>query len=131
MSKKILYLVDGTALCYRSFFALKLSNSSGQPVGAVYGFYRTLKKMISKYKPDYIGICFDVSRKTFRNDKFKDYKSNRPALPDDLKSQIPLIKKLVRSLGIKIIEKQGFEADDVIASICKQARENDLSCCCS
>ena len=127
MSKKILYLVDGTALCYRSFFALKLSNSSGQPVGAVYGFYRTLKKMISKYKPDYIGICFDVSRKTFRNDKFKDYKSNRPALPDDLKSQIPLIKKLVRSLGIKIIEKQGFEADDVIASICKQARENDLA----
>jgi len=127
MSKKILYLVDGTALCYRSFFALKLSNSSGQAVGAVYGFYRTLKKIISKYKPDYIGICFDVSRKTFRQDKYKEYKSNRPALPDDLKPQIPLIKKLVRSLGIKIIEKKNFEADDVIASLCKGAKKDGLA----
>ncbi len=127
MSKKTLYLVDGTALCYRSFFALKLSNSSGLPVGAVYGFYRTLKKIISKYKPDYIGMCFDVSRKTFRQEKYKEYKSNRPSLPDDLKPQIPLIKKLVTSLGIKIIEKKGFEADDVIASLCKGARKDGLA----
>ena len=127
MSRKTLYLVDGTALCYRSFFALKLSTSSGLPVGAVYGFYRTLKKIISKYSPDYIGMCFDVSRKTFRQEKFKEYKINRPALPDDLKSQIPLIKKLVTSLGIKIIEKKGFEADDVIASLCEKAKKDDLS----
>ena len=127
MSKKTLYLVDGTALCYRSFFALKLSNSRGLPVGAVYGFYRTLKKIISKYGPDYIGMCFDVSRKTFRQEKFKEYKINRPALPDDLKVQIPLVKKLVSSLGIKIIEKKGFEADDVIASLCQEAKKDDLS----
>jgi len=127
MSKKTLYLVDGTALCYRSFFALKLSTSSGLPVGAVYGFYRTLKKVISKYGPDYIGMCFDVSRKTFRQEKFKEYKIDRPALPDGLKSQIPLIKKLVASLGIKIIEKKGFEADDVIASLCEKAKLDDLS----
>lgn len=127
MSKKTLYLVDGTALCYRSFFALKLSTSIGLPVGAVYGFYRTLKKIISKYDPSYIGICFDVSRKTFRQKKFKEYKINRPPLPDDLKSQIPLIKKLVTSLGIKIIEKKGFEADDVIASLCQKALKNNLS----
>ncbi|NQT28888.1 MAG: DNA polymerase I, partial [Candidatus Omnitrophica bacterium] len=126
MSKKTLYLVDGTALYYRSFFALKLSTSSGRPVGAVYGFYRTLKKIISKYGPDYIGMCFDVSRKTFRQEKFKEYKINRPALPDDLKSQIPLIKKLVTSLGIKIIEKKGFEADDVIASLCQKAKNDGL-----
>jgi len=127
MFKKTLYLVDGTALCYRSFFALKLSTSNGLPVGAVYGFYRTLKKIISKYSPDYIGMCFDVSRKTFRQEKFKEYKINRPALPDDLKSQIPLVKKLVSSLGIKIIEKRGFEADDVIASLCEKAKLDDLS----
>ncbi len=127
MSKKTLYLIDGTALCYRSFFALKLSTSSGLPVGAVYGFYRTLKKIISKYSPDYIGMCFDVARKTFRQEKFKQYKINRPPLPDDLKSQIPLIKKLIRSLGIKIIEKKGFEADDVIASLCQKAKLDDLS----
>ena len=127
MSKKTLYLVDGTALCYRSFFALKLSTSIGLPVGAVYGFYRTLKKIISKYDPSYVGVCFDVSRKTFRHKKFKEYKINRPPLPDDLKLQIPLIKKLVTSLGIKIIERQGFEADDVIASLCQKALKNNLS----
>ncbi len=127
MSKKTLYLVDGTALCYRSFFAVKLSTSRGLPVGAVYGFYRTLNKIISKFGPDYIGMCFDVSRKTFRQEKFKEYKINRPPLPDDLKSQIPLIKKLVTSLGIKIVEKKGFEADDVIASLCQKAKQDDLS----
>lgn len=128
MPKKTLYLVDGTALCYRSFFALKLSTSEGLPVGAVYGFYRTLKKIISKYSPDYIGMCFDVSRKTFRQDKFNQYKINRPPLPDDLKAQIPLVKRLVSALGIKIIEKEGFEADDIIASLCRKAsRDSGLS----
>ncbi|MCK4519830.1 MAG: DNA polymerase I [Candidatus Omnitrophica bacterium] len=127
MSKKTLYLVDGTSLCYRSFFALKLSTSTGFPSGAVYGVYLTLKKIISKYNPSYMGICFDVSRKTFRHKKFKEYKINRPALPEDLKVQIPLIKKLVSSLGIKIIEKEGFEADDVIASLCDKAVKNGLT----
>ena len=126
MSKKTLYLVDGTSLCYRSFFALKLSTSTGFPSGAVYGVYLTLKKIISKYNPFYMGVCFDVSRKTFRHKKFKEYKINRPALPEDLKVQIPLIKKLVSSLGIKIIEKEGFEADDVIASLCDKALKSNL-----
>jgi DNA polymerase-1 len=126
MSKEILYLVDGTSLCYRSFFALKLSTSSGLSVGAVYGFYRTLKKITSKYNPDYLGICFDVSRKTFRQDKFNKYKINRPPLPDDLKVQIPLVKRLVTSLGIRIIEQKGFEADDLIASLCRKALKDNL-----
>ena len=127
MSKKTLYLIDGTSLCYRSFFALKLSTSTGFPSGAVYGVYLTLKKIISKHNPSYIGVCFDVSRKTFRHKKFKEYKINRPALPEDLKVQIPLIKKLVSSLGIKIIEKEGFEADDVIASLCDKALKSNLT----
>ncbi len=127
MSRKILYLVDGTSLCYRSFFALRLSTSAGFPSGAVYGVFLTLKKIISKHNPSYMGVCFDVSRKTFRQKKFKEYKINRPLMPDDLKLQIPLIKKLVSSLGIKIIEKEGFEADDLIASICNKALKNNLS----
>ena len=126
MAKDTLYLIDGTSLCYRSFFAIKLTTSSGFPTGAVYGFYQTLKKILTKYKPKYIGVCFDVSRKTFRQKKFKEYKINRPPLPDGLKAQFPLVKKLLGALGIKIIEKEGFEADDVIASLCRRARKDNL-----
>ncbi|MFH1519700.1 MAG: DNA polymerase I [Candidatus Omnitrophota bacterium] len=127
MSKKIVYLIDGTSLCYRSFFALKLSTSSGIPTGAVYGVYLTLKKLITKHNPFYMGVCFDVSRKTFRQEKFKEYKINRPALPDELKAQIPLVKKMISFLGIRIIEQEGFEADDLIASLCNKALKNHLS----
>ena len=127
MPRKRIYLVDGTALCYRSFFALKLSTSKGLPTGAVYGVYQTLKKIISKYNPDYMGVCFDVSRKTFRTERFKAYKIQRPPLPDALGAQIPLVKKLISCLGVKAVEKEGFEADDVIASLCQTARKNDLA----
>jgi len=127
MAKDTLYLIDGTSLCYRSFFAIKLTTSSGFPTGAVYGFYQTLKRILTKYKPKYIGVCFDVSRKTFRQEKFKEYKINRPPLPDGLKAQFPLVKKLLGALGIKIIEKEGFEADDVIASLCRKARKDNLN----
>jgi len=121
MFEETVYLVDGTALCYRSHFALKLSNSRGLPTGSVYGTYQTLKKINSKYKPLYMGVCFDVSRKTFRQDKFKQYKIKRPPLPDELKTQIPLVKELISYLGIQLIEKKGFEADDVIATLCESA----------
>lgn len=126
MSKKILYLVDGTALCYRAFFAIRLSTSAGFPSGAVYGVFLALKKMISKYNPSYMGVCFDVSHKTFRQKKFKDYKINRPLMPNDLKLQIPLVKKVISSLGVRIIEKEGFEADDIIASMCNKALSSNL-----
>jgi len=125
MPKETVYLVDGTSLCYRSFFAIKLSNSKGLPTGSVYGVYQTLKKIISKYNPLYLGVCFDVSRKTFRQEKFKEYKIQRPPMPDDLGSQIPLVKKLISYLGIKIVEKKNFEADDVIATLCKQATKRN------
>ncbi|MFA5270832.1 MAG: DNA polymerase I [Candidatus Omnitrophota bacterium] len=125
MSEETIYLVDGTSICYRSFFAIRLSTSKGFPSGAVYGFYQTLKKLITRYKPVYMGICFDVSRKTFRHEKFTEYKIQRPPLPDSLKSQIPVIKRLIGLLGIALIEKEGFEADDVIATITKKAlKEN-------
>ncbi|MFA7677086.1 MAG: PIN domain-containing protein, partial [Candidatus Omnitrophota bacterium] len=120
MLEKTIYLVDGTSLCYRSFFAIKLSTSKGIPTGAVYGVYQTLKKIISAYQPQYLGVCFDVSRKTFRQEKYKEYKINRPPLPDGLKTQIPMVKKLIGYMGIKIIEKEGFEADDVIATLSSQ-----------
>ncbi len=125
MPEETIFLVDGTSICYRSFFAIRLSNSKGFPTGAVYGFYQTLKKLINKYNPVYIGICFDVGRKTFRHEKFTEYKIQRPPLPDGLKTQIPLIKKLIGFLGVALIEKEAFEADDVIATITRKAiKEN-------
>ncbi len=121
-----MYLVDGTSLCYRSHFAIKLNNSSGFPTGAAYGFYRTLKKVILEQKPDFIGVCFDVSKETHRQQKYKEYKKQRPPLPDELGAQLPVIKKLTKALGIKTIEKEGFEADDVINSLCKEARKENI-----
>lgn len=126
MPDKKLYLIDGTSLCYRSYFAISLSNSSGLPTGAVYGFYRTLKKLIAKQNPEFIGVCFDVSRKTHRQEKYKDYKLHRPELPEALKVQFSFVERLVKSLGVKIVKREGFEADDVIASLCKDARKKGM-----
>ena len=123
MSKDTIYLVDGTSICYRSFFAIKLSTSGGFPTGAVYGFFQTLKKIIDKYNPKYLGVCFDVSRKTFRHEKFKEYKIQRPPLPDELKAQIPIVKKLIGLMGITLVEKEGFEADDVITTLTQDSKK--------
>lgn len=127
MPQDKIYLVDGTSICYRSFFAIRLSTSEGFPTGAIYGFYQTLKKIITQYKPVYMGICFDVSRKTFRQEKFKAYKIQRPPIPDSLKAQMPVIKRLIRALGIALIEKEGYEADDLIASFAQKALQEGFS----
>jgi len=123
---KELYLLDGTSICYRSFYALRLSTKEGFPTGAIYGFLNTLRRIMKKFNPSYLGICFDVSRKTFRQDKFKEYKIQRPPTPRELKMQIPLIKKIINYLGIKIIEKEGWEADDLIASLVKKAKKEGI-----
>ena len=127
MSKDSIYLIDGTSLCYRSFYAINLATASGFPTGAIYGVHRILTKIFSKYSPKYVGMCFDVSRKTFRTEKFKEYKINRRPMPDDLGLQLPHIRKLIEAMGITIIQKQGYEADDVIASLCKKALANNFS----
>ncbi|MBD3264252.1 MAG: DNA polymerase I [Candidatus Omnitrophica bacterium] len=127
MPTEQIYLIDGTSLCYRAFFAIKVSTSKGFPTGAVYGFYQTLKKILTKYKPKYVGVCFDVSRKTFRQERFKQYKMHRPPVPDGLRVQIPIIKGLLKALGMPVIEKEGFEADDVIASLVAKALDKHTS----
>ncbi len=124
MDEKRLYLIDATAFCYRAFYALKgLSTSFGQPTNAIYGFLNMLNKIIKEKKPYYLAACFDVSRDTFRLKKFTEYKIQRPPMPDGLTSQIPLIKKLISAYGISILEKEGFEADDVIATMSAKAKE--------
>jgi DNA polymerase-1 len=127
MSNKPVYLVDATAFCYRAFYALRgLSTSFGQPTNAVYGFVNILNKIIKEEKPDFCACCFDVSRDTFRQKKFAAYKIQRPPMPDELSSQIPLIKEVIGAYGIVVLEKEGFEADDIIASLCRQARSQGL-----
>ncbi len=127
MGKKRLYLIDATAFCYRAFYALRnLSTSFGQPTNAIYGFIKMLNKILKDNQPDYIAVCFDVSRDTFRTKKFAEYKIQRPPMPDNLVNQIPFIKEIVSASGISILEKDGFEADDIIATIVKKAKKEGL-----
>lgn len=120
MANKSLFLIDANAFCYRAFYALSaLSTSAGQPTNAVYGFLNILNKILKVQKPDYLVCCFDVSRDTFRAKKFAKYKMQRPPMPDGLSSQIPLIKEVIAAYGIPIFEKEGFEADDIIAELAR------------
>ncbi|MDD5409044.1 MAG: DNA polymerase I [Candidatus Omnitrophica bacterium] len=122
MADKNLFLVDATAFCYRAFYALSgLATASGQPTNAVYGFLNILNKILKEQKPDYLICCFDVSRDTFRLEKFPQYKMHRPEMPDGLSSQIPIIKEVIGAYGIPIFEKKGFEADDIIAELARKA----------
>jgi DNA polymerase-1 len=125
--KEKFYLIDATAYCYRAYYALKgLSTSYGQPTNAVFGFVNFLNKILKQNNPNYLGICFDVSRDTFRQRKFAEYKIQRPQMPEPLVSQIPFIKQIIQAYDIAFYEKAGFEADDLIASLAKRARQEGL-----
>jgi len=102
------------------------TTSFGQPTNAIYGFINILNKILKEKKPDYLAVCFDVSRDTFRLKKFAEYKIQRPPMPDGLSSQIPLIKEIILAYGISIFEREGFEADDIIATMVKKAGEKGL-----
>ena len=96
MTKPKLFLIDATALCYRAFYAIRsLSTSFGQPTNAIYGFINMLNKILKEKNPQFLAVCFDVSRDTFRLKKFAEYKIKRPPMPDELSSQIPLRKEVI------------------------------------
>ena len=123
---KTLILIDGHALAYRQFFALErtgMKNSENQPTWAVYGFFKAVFDLLSKIHPDFIAVAFDVGRRTFRTEKFEEYKANREAMPDTLRSQIGVICDGLNAFDIPIITKEGFEADDIIGTISKLASE--------
>lgn len=123
---KTLILIDGHALAYRQFFALErtgMKNSENQPTWAVYGFFKAIFDLLAKIHPDYIAVAFDVGRRTFRTEKFEDYKANREAMPDTLRSQLGIICEGLQAFDIPIITKEGFEADDVIGTISKMASD--------
>jgi DNA polymerase-1 len=123
MTKRLL-LIDGHSMAYRAFFALPAENfttASGQHTNAIYGFATMLISLLKEEKPTHIAVAFDVSRKTFRTEIFPEYKANRAKTPDEFRSQMSYLHELVDSFGITQFEREGFEADDIIATIAKMA----------
>lgn len=126
--KKPLVLVDGTSYLYRAFHALPpLSNSKGEPTGAVYGVINMLRRLIKDNRPEYMVVVFDAKGKTFREELYTDYKAHRPIMPDDLQLQIEPLYEIVRNLGLPLIIHPGVEADDVIGTLAAQAIQQDLA----
>jgi len=126
--KKTLILIDGHALAFRQYYALERSNmstSAGVPTWAVYGFFKAIFDLLKNksFHADAIAVAFDVSHQTFRVEKYKEYKANRDAMPDALRSQMDLIVEGLKAFSIPIYTKEGFEADDVIGTISKRACE--------
>jgi DNA polymerase-1 len=127
MPKKRLFLIDGNAYIHRAFHALPpFTTSQGEMVNAVYGFIRMLLKLLKKESPDYLAVCFDYPAATFRHKMYKDYKATRKETPDELKSQFPLAHEVVKAMNLKLVEKEGYEADDLIATLTHKARQEDL-----
>lgn len=124
---KQLMIIDGSSLLYRAFFALPpLKSATGQPTNAVYGFMTMLIKLFEDLKPDYAVVAFDKGKVTFRTEMYEDYKGNRPDAPDDLRPQFALIREVLKSLGILVIEEEGFEGDDIIGSLAKKLASPDM-----
>ena len=123
---KKLMLLDGNSLVYRAFHALSdadMRNSNGYPTGAIYGFLTMLFTLLTDHKPDGLVVAFDLPHPTFRHERVETYKAGRAKTPDDLLEQFPKIKDILPSMGIHTIELQGFEADDILATLATQARE--------
>jgi DNA polymerase I len=125
MSARKLILVDGSGYLYRAFHALPpLSNSKGEPTGAVLGVLNMLNKMIKEESPDRIAVVFDASGRTFRDDLFDQYKAHRAPMPDDLRSQVQPLLDVVAAMGLPLLRVPGVEADDVIGTLAKQGAES-------
>lgn len=130
-SLETLYILDSYGLIYREFYAFfshPLTNSKGENVSAVYGFFRNLFLTLKKYNPKYIVAAFDSRTPTFRHELYKDYKANRQETPAELKSQFPLIEKGLELLGIPVLRCDGFEADDIIATLARNCEKNGNPC---
>ncbi|QIZ78282.1 DNA polymerase I [Ferrimonas lipolytica] len=121
MSDQPLILVDGSSYLYRAFHAPPhLTNSAGEPTGAVYGVVNMLRSLVRQYKPTHMAVVFDAKGKTFRDEMYSDYKAQRPPMPDDLRSQIAPLHAIIDAMGLPMIVHSGVEADDVIGTLARQ-----------
>jgi DNA polymerase-1 len=124
--EKKLLLIDGHSMAYRAYYALPVDNfrsATGQPTNAIYGFASMIINLLKDEQPTHIAVAFDVSRKTFRTERFPEYKAQRSATPDEFRSQLSHINELITAFGIKFFAVEGFEADDIIATLTKRAEK--------
>lgn len=121
--QKRFLVLDGSSLIFRAFYALPpdLSDSHGQPTGAIFGFSNMLTKLIAEQQPDLMALAFDKSRHTFRTERYADYKGTRDKTPEELLSQFPLLREFTANMGIPFLEKDNYEADDIIGTLATQA----------
>ena len=120
-------LVDGSSYLFRAFHGLPpLTNSKGQDTGAIYGVVNMLKSLIKQYNPTHMAVIFDAKGKTFRDDIYKEYKANRPPMPEELRSQIAPLHTIIKAMGLPVIVESGVEADDVIGTLAKHATEKGI-----
>jgi DNA polymerase-1 len=125
--KKTLYLVDGSGQFHRAYHAIRgLATSRGLPTNATYGFTTMLRKLLEDEQPEYVGVLFDVPGKTFRHEEYDEYKANRPKMDDDLAVQFPWVRRVCEAFRLPVTEIPGFEADDTIATLARQAVEKGL-----
>jgi len=116
-----LFIIDGSSYLYRAFYAIRhLSNAKGLPTNAIYGFVQMLLKVLKEHRPDYLAVIFDSKAPTFRSEVYKEYKANRPAMPESLSPQIPYVKKIIEGYRIALLEMAGYEADDLIGTVAKR-----------
>lgn len=126
MSKKLV-LIDGHSILNRAFYGLPmLTNSEGQHTNAVYGFLNILFKILEEEKPDFLAVAFDVHAKTFRHKMYEAYKGTRKPMPEELREQVPLMKEVLRAMHVEILEKEGFEADDVLGTLARKAEAEGI-----
>jgi DNA polymerase I len=120
--KKRLFLVDGMSNIFRAFYAIRgLSNSKGMPTNAIYGFTVMLRRLVTVYKPDYLGVALDTIEPTFRHEQFADYKAHRPDMPTDLVSQLPYMDRVCEALRVPMIKLPRYEADDIMGTLAHKA----------
>ena len=115
-------LIDGHSILNRAFYGVPdLSNSEGLHTNAVYGFLNIMFKILDEEKPEYLVVAFDVKAPTFRHEIYKEYKGTRKPMPEELHEQVPVMKEVLSAMGIKIMEKAGLEADDILGTLAKRS----------
>jgi DNA polymerase I len=126
---KRVFLIDAMGYIFRAFYApmpMRLRSASGVPTNVPYLFANMIRKLVKDWKPDYLGVVFDVAAPTFRDKLFTDYKAQRPPMPEDLSVQVPYVRRYCEAMKLPILENPGYEADDVIAALARQAEKKNL-----
>ncbi|MDO4966841.1 MAG: DNA polymerase I [Lachnospiraceae bacterium] len=125
--KKIV-LIDGNSIINRAFYGVPdLTNSEGLHTNAIYGFLNIMNSILDEEKPDYLTVAFDVKHPTFRHEMYADYKGTRKGMPDELREQVPVLKELLKAMGVVTLEKPGYEADDILGTIAKKSEKDGLT----